>query len=201
MDASLCPASLLILIITVAVSLLGLYKNRRMLESFVMRPYDVVHGGRWFTLLTSGFVHSDIYHLFFNMLTFYFFAFSFEMVAGTARFLIIYFSALILSDLPSVFKHRDNPDFASLGASGAVSAIVFGSILYNPLAKMMILPVPIPIPAFIFGALYLAWCYYAGKKSFDNINHSAHFWGAVAGIVLTAVLDPYSVQSFIYTLF
>jgi len=160
-------------------------------------PWRVRREGAWHTFITSGFLHADLTHLAFNMITFYFFAFRFEEIVGATNFLIIYLGSMIIADMGSFFKHANNPNFRSLGASGAVSGIVFGSILYFPTSKMIIFPLPIPIPAYIFGVLYLAWCFYAERQARDNINHSAHMFGAIAGAVLTVLLEPRVVQHFL----
>jgi membrane associated rhomboid family serine protease len=160
-------------------------------------PWRVRREGAWYTFITSGFLHADLTHLLFNMITFYFFAFRFESIVGAVNFLIIYFGSMIIADMGSFFKHANNPNFRSLGASGAVSGIVFGSILYFPTSKMIIFPLPIPIPAYIFGVLYLAWCFYAERQARDNINHSAHLFGAIAGAVLTILLEPAVVKHFL----
>lgn len=185
----LTPAALIIFLSTIAISLYTIYKDHSLLYRLMFSPYELSRQNKWYTLITSGFVHADLSHLMFNMFTFYFFAFSLESAIGSAKFLIIYFGSLILSDVGSYFKHKDNPDYRSLGASGAISGILFSAILYFPSSKLMIFPIPVPIPAPIFGLLYLAWCFYASKNQHDRINHSAHFIGALVGIVITLALD------------
>ncbi|MCX8054756.1 MAG: rhomboid family intramembrane serine protease [Ignavibacteria bacterium] len=187
----------IILIATAAISLYAMYRNQSIYYRWMFSPWRVRREGAWYTFITSGFLHADLTHLAFNMITFYFFAFRFEEIVGATNFLIIYFGSMIIADLGSFFKHANNPNFRSLGASGAVSGIVFGSILYFPTSKMIIFPLPIPIPAYIFGVLYLAWCFYAERQARDNINHSAHLFGAIAGIVLTVLLEPNVVQHFL----
>ena len=135
-------------------------------------------------------------HLFFNMLSYYFFAFRLETLLGHWQFALLYIVSLILSDLPSVYKHKNDYWYHSLGASGAISAVIFSSIMFNPLGKMIILPIPIPIPAFIFGILYLVYCTYASKQSHDSINHDAHLFGALSGVVITIALYPQIVHYF-----
>lgn len=183
------PVATFILVVTSAVSLVAIYGSRDM-SSFVFSPFEIKRRKKYFQFISSGFLHADLMHLLFNMLTLYFFADSVEEVTGGVRFAMIYFGSMIFADLPSFFKHKDNPDFRSLGASGAVSGIIFSSILFNPTASMMIFPIPIPIPAPIFAVLYLVYCTVAARKSQDNINHSAHFWGAVAGLLLTIIIFP-----------
>jgi len=191
------PVALLIFLSTIGISLYTLYKNHSLLYRMMFSPYDVANKGKYYTFITSGFVHLDMQHLLFNMVTFFFFAFSLEGKIGSLNFAIIYFGSLILSDLSTYFKHRENPDYRSLGASGAIAGVLFSSILISPESKIMIFPIPVPIPSVIFGLLYLAWCYYASRQSNDNINHSTHFWGAVIGIVLTIFIDFSVVENLI----
>lgn len=190
----------IIIIATVAISLYAMFGNRSLFYRWMFSPYRVKYEGAWYTFITSGFIHADIVHLAFNMITLFFFAFKLESIVGGINFLIIYLGSMILSDLGSYFKHRYNPDYRSLGASGAVSGVVFSSILYFPTSKMMIMPLPIPIPAYIFGVLYLLWCYYAERHARDNINHSAHMLGAIAGALITIILDVNVISHFLQQL-
>jgi membrane associated rhomboid family serine protease len=132
------PASIVIMVITIIVSLIGL-KSPHVIEKTVLRPYWVTRRGEWERLITSGFVHGSGGHLFFNMLSFFFFAFPLERRIGSARFIILYFAGLVLSDLGTWYKHRNNPDYASLGASGAVLAVMFAYIVYFPSAMLLVL--------------------------------------------------------------
>lgn len=192
--------ALIILLLTIVVSLYTLYGNRSLLYRWMFSPYRVRTENAYHTFITSGLIHVDLTHLAFNMITFFFFAFKLESIVGAVNFLIIYFGSMIISDLGSFFKHKHNPEFRSLGASGAVSGIVFSSILYFPTSKMMIMPIPIPIPAYLFGILYLAWCYWAERYSRDNINHSAHMLGAIAGALITIILNPDVINFFLQQL-
>ena len=131
------------------------------------------------------------------MFSYYFFAFRLETLMGHWQFGLLYVVSLILSDLPTVYKHRNDEWYHSLGASGAVSAVIFGGIMYSPLDKMMILPLPFGIPAVLFGIIYLVYCNYASKYSRDNINHDAHLFGALSGLLITILLNPHIVHSFI----
>lgn len=190
MDISQSPVAIFILITTIGISLYTLYSNHRLLNMLILHPYTLVRYNRYYTLITSGFVHGSVMHLMFNMFTFYFFAFQLESIIGSLRFAIIYFVSLVAADLTTIIKHKDNPDYSALGASGAISAVVFSSIMYVPTAKMYVMLLPIGIPAFIFGPLYLTYCYYAAKHQQDNVNHDAHLWGALSGFILTIILDP-----------
>ena len=183
------PVACVIFVITIITSLMA-FSNENLYGKLILHPYNVSRGRYIYTVITSGLIHKDWMHLFFNMLSFYFFAFNLEPVLGHWQFAVLYIASLILSDMPSVLKHRENYNYYSLGASGAVSAVVFSAILYNPLGQMMILPIPVPIPAVIFGILYLVYCSYASKYSRDNINHDAHLYGALSGLMITIIFHP-----------
>ena len=138
--------ALLILVVMVAVSLAGLYASPRIIEKSLFRPYWFLRSRQYETIVTSGFVHADLPHLLFNAFTFFFFAFQVERQVGSARFAALYLFGLVASDIGTYFNHRDDQNYASLGASGAISAVLFASIVYFPWQKLIILPIPIPIP-------------------------------------------------------
>lgn len=190
------PVALFILVITVVTTLMA-FSNEQLYGKFMLHPYSVSRGKNIYTLVTSGLIHKDWMHLFFNMLSYYFFAFQLEYYIGHWQFAVLYTASLVLSDLPSVSKHKNDFWYNSLGASGAVSAVIFGYIMYQPMATMMIMPLPIPIPAIIFGVLYLVYCSYASKYSRDNINHDAHLFGALCGVFITVILNPKVVPFFL----
>ena len=196
------PVASFIFAITIATSLWAFY-NDTLFSNLILHPYSVSRGQRVYTVITSGLIHNDWMHLFFNMLSYYFFAFTLEAgnmeVKGIGhwQFGLLYVLSLILSDLPTVYKHRNDNWYNSLGASGAVSAVIFSAIMYNPLGKMMLMILPIPIPAVLFGALYLVYCNYASKNARDNVNHDAHLFGALSGLLITIALDPHVVHDFL----
>ncbi|PAW92551.1 rhomboid family intramembrane serine protease [Mucilaginibacter sp. MD40] len=181
------PVASIIFAITLATSLWAFY-NENLYGNLILNPYNVSRGYKVYTIITSGLIHKDWNHLFFNMLSYYFFAFQLEVMLGHWQFGLLYVLSLILSDLPTIQKHRNDLWYNSLGASGAISAVIFSFILFEPTAQMGLLFLPIHIPAWIFGILYLVYCHYASKHARDNINHDAHFFGAISGIIITFAL-------------
>lgn len=190
------PVASVIFAITILTSIMA-FSNDNIYANMILHPYSVYRGQRVYTIITSGLIHADWMHLFFNMMSYYFFAFQLEVVLGHWQFGLLYTASLILSDLPTIYKHKNDQWYHSLGASGAVSAVIFSYILFSPLSKMMIMPLPIGIPAVLFGVLYLVYCNYASKYSRDNINHDAHMFGALSGLLITIILNPHIVNGFI----
>ncbi len=195
------PMAMIIFLSTIGLSLYTLYRNQALIGKLILHPYSLVRERRWYTLITSGMIHGDLSHLLFNMLTFYFFAFKLETIIGPLDFVVIYFGSMVLADVSTIMKNKNNTHYRSLGASGAISGVLFSAILYVPDSSIMLLFFPIGIPAPIFGLLYLAYCYYAAKKSHDYINHEAHFWGALTGVVLTIAMQPAVLPYFIERVF
>jgi membrane associated rhomboid family serine protease len=183
------PASTIILAVTLVFSILGL-RNSRIIDRAILRPYWVFRKGEYERLITSGFVHADAMHLIFNMITFFFFAFPLERVIGSVQFFVLYLLALVLSDLGTCYKHRNDPNYASLGASGAVLGVLFASIVYFPNQSLFLFPIPVPIPAPLFAVGYLAYSYWASKQSVGRINHDAHIGGALVGLAFVAITEP-----------
>jgi len=190
------PVPLSILAVTIVMSVLA-FKHAHLMKQWLLTPYNISRSGSYRTFLTSGFIHADYQHLFFNMFTFYFFAFPLEDIMGPVKFTVLYFASLIISSIPSYLKNKDNPRYASLGASGAVSGVVFGFILYEPLSRIYFMFIPVGIPAFIYAFLYLGYCIYSARRRSDNINHSAHFWGSLTGFIITVAFDHDVVGRFI----
>lgn len=184
------PGAVVIFVVTIVTSLIGLFSTPRLIDRSLFRPYWFLRRKQYDTIYMSGFVHADIGHLLFNMFTFYFFAFDLEGYIGTIRFIVLYFAGLLLSHACTYFKQKNNPEYASLGASGAISAVLFAYIVYFPTARIMILPLPVPIPATLFAIGYVAFSYWAAKRGQGHINHEAHLCGAVSGIAFVAVTDP-----------
>jgi membrane associated rhomboid family serine protease len=181
-------AALIILIVTIVVSVIGL-SSPKVIERSLLRPYLVARGSGYAGLITSGFVHANVGHLVFNLITFYSFGFPLERVIGSVRFVALYFSALLVSGLGTVYKHRNDPGYASLGASGAILGVLFASIVYFPRQSLYILPLPIPIPAPLFAVGYLAFSWYSSRTNRGQINHDAHIFGALTGLAFVLVTD------------
>nr|WP_294793903.1 rhomboid family intramembrane serine protease [uncultured Mucilaginibacter sp.] len=190
------PVASFIFALTIACSILA-FSNDGVYGKMILHPYSVARKHNVFTLITSGLIHADWMHLAFNMFSFFAFAFQLEVYIGHWQFGVLYIVSLILSDLPTVAKHKDHYQYHSLGASGAVSAVIFGYIMYSPFSTLMIMPIPIEIYAVVFGVLYLVYCHFASKHARDNINHDAHFYGALCGIFLTVILHPGVLQTFV----
>ena len=167
-------------------------------NKLIFNAYQVWHRKEWYRMLTSGMIHSGWGHLFFNMLTLYFFgrvveqyfSAAFGGVLGTVLYVVLYVSALAISSLGDLVKYRNNWNYNALGASGAVSAVLFASILFAPKMGIYIYLIPIPVPGYIFAPLYLLYCWYMAKRNMDNIGHTAHFWGAVYGILFPIICKP-----------
>jgi len=193
------PVASVIFAVTLITSLLAFY-SEEVYGRFILNPYRVARGESTYTLFTSGLIHKDWMHLFFNMMTYYFFAFALELRIGHWQFGLLYVASLILSDIPTVIKQRENFWYRSLGASGAISGVLFSYIMFNPMAQLGLMFIPIPIPAILFGGLYLAYCAYASRRNLGGINHDAHFYGALCGVIITIILNPASVFIFFDTL-
>lgn len=179
-----------IMALTTAISLLGLYKLPVIIHKFLFRPYFFLRERQYDTMVMSGFIHADVGHLLFNMITFYFFAFPMERTIGTVSFVALYFSGLVVSHACTWVKHRQHRDYASLGASGAISAVLFAYIIYYPTTTLIIFPLPVPIPAALFAVGYVAYSYWASERSRDRINHDAHLCGALSGVAYVAISNP-----------
>jgi membrane associated rhomboid family serine protease len=193
------PVSSLIFLLTIVTSIYA-FNNTNIYGKLMLHPYSVAKGQNVFQLLTSGLVHKDWSHLIFNMLTYYFFAFNLERIVGHWQFGLIYVGSLILCDIPSINKHKQDFWYHSLGASGAVCGVLFSYILFYPFTKLFIFPIPIPIPAVLYGGLFLLYSSYLAKKQNDSINHDAHFYGALSGIIITGLIIPNALVIFFETL-
>ncbi len=197
MFASSQLGSTILFFITIGASLLGLYATPTLIEKSLFRPYWFLRKKEYDTLYMSGFLHADLGHLIFNMLTFYFFAFPLEHFLGTVPFLMLYVAGLTLSESCTYFKHRNDPNYATLGASGAISAVLFSYIVYFPTTSLFIIPIPFPIPAWLFAIAYMAYTYYSARQSSGRVNHDAHLCGALTGLGFVLLTDPQAYTSLI----
>ncbi len=189
-----------IIIITVLLSLAA-FNNAKLMEDLIFHPVSVLRRNQYYRFITSGLIHADVPHLAFNMITLYYFGRSWEhfyigsLEVPRFMFFVLYFGAMIVADIPSLVKHKDDYYYRSLGASGAVSAIVFSTILTSPWSTLYIFF--LPLPAIIYALLFLGYSIYMDKKGGDRINHGAHLWGAIFGIVFSIAIRPGVVQIFL----
>ncbi len=181
--------TLYITIATVAISLLAM-NNESLMDKLIFHPYSVARDNQLYQYITSGFIHADFMHLAFNMFSFYMFGDLVEQyfsmlfgASGSFFYLLLYFSALIVCLVPTYYQHKNKYNYRSLGASGAVSAIVFAGIFLQPTMQIGFFIIPPIIPGFIFGPIYLGLTAYLSKQGHGGINHSAHLWGSLYGIL------------------
>jgi membrane associated rhomboid family serine protease len=183
------------IIALVTAASLAAFQRPQLASDWILEPYKVLQGRKYYTLLTSGLIHADFQHLIFNMLTLYFFGIALEnyyeigydipgfWVAG------LFLSGILFSSIPSLIKHGKNRGYSTLGASGGVEAVIFASILMNPMSDIC-LYFAFCLPGFLVGVLYLAYSYYQSKNGQDFVNHDAHLAGALYGLVWQTVLTP-----------
>ncbi|MDY6800725.1 MAG: rhomboid family intramembrane serine protease [Bacteroidota bacterium] len=202
--------TIFIIIVTSLISIVA-FGNRELFEKLQLNPYKVYHKKEWFRLISHGFLHADWVHLIINMIVLLSFGSAVENIfkqlaangiikSPVLVFVLLYFISMIAATLTSVFKQKDNAWYNSVGASGAVSAVIFTSIFFQPLSRLYLYAV-IPIPGIVFGVLYLGYSHYMSKKGGDNINHDAHFIGAVVGFIFPLFIDPSLIHVFLNQLF
>jgi len=183
--------TLIIIGITCVVSFVAL-NNMKLLEALILWPPAVSRGKEYYRLVTYGLIHASPSHLIFNMITLFFFGAAMERqytrYLGELGYAAFYVGALLVSILPTFLENRNNPNYRSLGASGAVSAVLFAFILIQPWATIYVYF--LPVPAIVYAVLYVAYSIYMDRRSSDNVNHSAHLWGAAYGVAFTAIMEP-----------
>lgn len=200
----------IIIAVTVAISILA-FRSENLFERLQLNPYLVHHKSQLHRIITHGFLHADWIHLFVNMIVLYSFGSAVEnrfdileskgMISNaTLHFLILYFIGMMISTSSTIKKYKDNYNYNAIGASGAVSAVVFAFIFFSPVNTLLLMGI-IPIPAIIFGVLYLVYSQYMRKKSGGNVNHDAHFIGAVFGFIYPILLEPSLVKYFFSQIF
>lgn len=187
------PIAATIFVMTIITSIMA-FSNAELKFRFTLNPYRVVREKDYPPLLTSALVHADYMHLLFNGLTFYYFAFTLEAYIGHWQFLVLYIVAQLASDIPSIIKHKDDSWYNTLGASGAVSGVVLALIFLVPYGEVWLL---VSMPSWLFGLLFLGGSFYAGWKGIGRINHDAHLWGALAGVVILVLLKPAAASNFL----
>lgn len=202
--------TIVIIIITGAISIWG-FSNEAIMKKLQLNPYQITHDNQLHRLITHGFIHGDWIHLLVNMLVFFSFGSAienrFDILAhkgiinnNILHFFILYFGGMVIATISTVIKHKNNPEYNAIGASGAVSAVVFTYIFFSPTNSLLLMGV-IPIPAIIFGVLYLIYSQYMARKSGGNVNHDAHFIGAVFGFIYPILLKPSLIHYFINQIF
>ena len=195
-----------IIIVTSVVSYIA-FRQPEIMRKYDFTPYRIAQKKEYYRFFTHSLLHADWTHLIINMLVLFSFGshiervFSHYAVSGFFRFsgpayLLLYAGGVFISTLTTYFRHKNNPDYIAVGASGAVSAVVFASIFFSPFGKIYFFGI-LPIPGIVFGILYLVYSSYMSRKGVDNINHDAHFWGAVYGFVFPVLMNPSLIKVFI----
>ncbi len=187
--------TLILSIITGFVSFAA-FRNIDLMNKLKFNSWQIYHKKEWYRMITHAFVHADWAHLLINIMVFISFGDNVERYfhfyfggKATLYYLLLYFLAIIFSSSFDLFKYKDNYMYNAVGASGAVSAVLYTSVLFEPMAKVYFFGL-LPIPGILFGILYLVYSYYMAKKANDNIGHNAHFWGAIFGIIFPIILKP-----------
>ncbi|PLX15061.1 MAG: rhomboid family intramembrane serine protease [Salinivirgaceae bacterium] len=195
-----------IIVLTGIVSVYA-FQQPEIMYRYNFSPYQIVKRKQWYRMLSHALLHADWMHLIVNMLVLYsfaiplrfFFNLFFSYIPASIFILIFYILAIGASSIVSLVKHKDNPNYNALGASGAVSAVVFACIFFAPLEEILFFGV-IPVPGILFGIGYLWYSWYMGKKNVDNVGHDAHFYGAIFGFIFPLILRPELIHQFIYQL-
>ena len=196
----LAPVTLSLIAITCVVSWLA-WNKPGWLERLILWPPAIARGKQYWRFLSYGFIHADAQHLLFNMITLYFFGGAMENYLTQLGlpwpwgFVGFYLAALLVSILPSYLRHRDDPGYRSLGASGAVSAVLFAYILIQPWSLIFVFF--LPVPAIVYAVVYVGYSIWMERRGRDNINHSAHLWGAGYGVLFTVLLQPRVLEHFL----
>ncbi len=184
-----------IIAITCIVSYLA-FNNINTLEKMLFVPYKMNNNKQeWYRFFSSGLIHGDWNHLIFNMLTLFFFGFPLEGILGPTMFVILYVTALAASCLPSFFKHKTDYNYRALGASGAISAVLFAYIIFQPWSTIYIKFI-IPVPAILYALFYVGYSIYMDKKQTDNVGHNVHLWGALYGAAFVLITRPVAAANF-----
>lgn len=194
--------TVMLVVITVLISLAA-FNDGRFADRLILWPARMHKPNEYYRLLSSGFIHADWAHLFFNMFTLFFmgrFVESAFMAYGITPWLyvLMYLAGIVIASLPSFYKNKKNPFYRSLGASGGVSAVLFSSVYFSPWTQIYIFF--LPLYNILFAVLYLAYSVYMSRKGQSTINHDAHFWGAVFGFLFTLAVEPSHGRLFLYAI-
>jgi membrane associated rhomboid family serine protease len=193
--------TMIILILTTVVSFVS-FNNSRLMDALIFWPPAISMRRQYYRFLSCGFIHADLMHLAFNMFTLYFFGRGLELFymgrLGLQHyyFTLLYLSAIVVANIPSYIKQHDNYNYRSLGASGGVCAVLFAFILIDPWETLQLF-FSIDVPAIVYAVLFLAYTIYMSRRGGDNVNHDAHLWGAIYGIVFTIIARPSVVNTFL----
>ncbi|MGN6618664.1 MAG: rhomboid family intramembrane serine protease [Ilyomonas sp.] len=193
--------TIILVAITCVISFIA-FSNQKLMDDLIFYPPAISERNQWYRFITCGFIHADIAHLFFNMFALYMFGDYIERAfsqifgdSGSLLYILLYITSLFACLLPTYMQHKDNYYYRSLGASGAVSAVVFAFMFLFPSQGIGLFFIPVFIPGFIFGPIYLIISSILAKRGGSHINHSAHFWGAVYG-VLFLIVTSYALSDF-----
>ena len=191
-----------IILVTSVISILT-FNRSELMARFQFNAYMIKHRNQWYRFITHAFLHADWMHLIVNMLVLYSFGQFVEMNLAfrfgensPIIYLVLYFGAVIISSISTFQKHKDDHWYNAVGASGAVSAVMFSSVVFGPFMKIYLYGI-LPLPAILWAALYVAYSMYMGNRQSDNINHDAHLWGGFYGMLFTLIWSPSTAQDFI----
>lgn len=195
----------IIIAVTALTSILA-FNNGNIFYQFTFNPFRIHHFMQAYRFVSHGLIHADWTHLLVNMFVLLSFGVTVEesyiKIFGSGKgescYLLLYLGGILFSSIPSYVKYKDDQSYTAVGASGAISSVVFASILISPLSGIRFIFIPIDIPAFVFGVLYLVYSAYMSKRGTDNIGHDAHFWGALFGLAFTIILKPSLFNDFIF---
>jgi membrane associated rhomboid family serine protease len=200
----------LVIVIITALFSIAAFRYRELLYRFDLSPFNIIQRKEYYRIFSHAFLHTDYVHLGINMLVLYSFGTGIERVfvelenqgiifSGTFFYILLYVASIALSSISTITRYRNDQQYSAVGASGAVSAVVFTYIFFAPLQKIYFYMV-LPIPGIVFGILYLVYSSYMSRRNKDNINHAAHFWGAVVGFLYPILLEPALFRVFIENL-
>lgn len=190
------PVTLFFLVLNVAIGAYTLLANPALIDQWAFKPFRVFRKREWSRWLTAGFVHVGFAHLLFNMVTLYFFGPVVETILGSGRFLIVYVGSELAANALTYLKYRNAPQYSAVGASGAISGVLFAFCLFQPFAMLGVMFI-IPMPAIVFAVLYVVLSIYASRREVGRVAHEAHLGGALGGLALTILLYPAAVTIFL----